>query len=72
VQRQLRDHFTEVATELETSLQESLRTAEAGARTNAADREARINELRRELAAVTALAQQARALVSVPAQAAAQ
>lgn len=66
VQRQLRDHFTEVATELETSLQESLRTAEAGARTNTKDREARIAELKRELAGIAALQQQARNLVVVP------
>jgi hypothetical protein len=63
VQRQLRDHFTEVATELETSLQESMRTAEAAARTNAAERDARINELRRELETIAKLERQARALV---------
>ncbi|MGQ0629734.1 MAG: dynamin family protein [Sporichthyaceae bacterium] len=67
VQRQLRDHFTAVATELETSLQEQMRTAEAAARTNAADREARIVQLRTDLATITALSNSARALVSSPA-----
>lgn len=63
VQRQLRDHFTAVATELETSLSESLRTAEASAKTSAAERDTRINQLRRELDVIGVLEKRARSLV---------
>ena len=63
VQRQLRDHFTAVATELETSVNESLRTAEAAAKTSAAERDGRINQLRQQLEAIGLIEKRARQLV---------
>jgi hypothetical protein len=64
LQRQLRDHFTAVATELETSLQDSMRTAESAARADAAQRDARVGELREQLARIAAVQAAATALVS--------
>ncbi|HEX3829859.1 MAG TPA: dynamin family protein [Sporichthyaceae bacterium] len=64
LQRQLRDHFTGVAAELETSLAEAMRTAEAAARADAAQRDQRVTELRAVLARIGQVEAAAVALVA--------
>ncbi|CPX12807.1 Conserved hypothetical protein (isoniazid inductible gene protein IniA?) [Mycobacteroides abscessus] len=49
VQRQLRDHFREIANQTTRSLNESLQAAIASARLEAEDRDARTNEVERQL-----------------------
>ncbi len=62
VTRQLRDHFTSMAIELETSLKESARLAEESARADSSDRQERIARLRDASAAITAVQRSAKAL----------
>ncbi len=67
VQRLLRDHFTEVATELHRSLSESIQAAEKAAHTEGSQRQQRIRQLTADLAQIDTLRQDARALLSAPA-----
>ncbi|MGH3779746.1 MAG: Isoniazid-inducible protein iniA, partial [Pseudonocardiaceae bacterium] len=66
VQRLLRDHFSEVATELQRSLTESIQAAEKAAHTEDSQRQQRINRLKAELAQIDAVRQDARALLTAP------
>ncbi|SHX79374.1 Isoniazid inducible protein iniA [Mycobacteroides abscessus subsp. abscessus] len=49
MQRQLRDHFREIANQTTRSLNESLQAAIASARLEAEERDARTNEVERQL-----------------------
>lgn len=64
VQRTLRDHFQDLATELTTSMAESVASAQAAVKTATTDREQRVRDLEAELARLDAVADQARALVA--------
>ena len=66
VQRLLRDHFSEVATELHRSLSESIQAAEKAASTEGSHRQRRISLLKAELAQIDALRADARALLIAP------
>ncbi|MGH3769848.1 MAG: dynamin family protein [Pseudonocardiaceae bacterium] len=66
VQRLLRDHFSEVATELNHSLSESIHAAQMAANTEGSTRQRRISQLKAELARIDALRDDARALLSIP------
>jgi hypothetical protein len=66
VQRLLRDHFSDVATELHRSLSESIQAADKAARTEGSQRQQRISRLKAELAQIDTLRQDARALLSTP------
>jgi hypothetical protein len=66
VQRLLRDHFSEVATELQRSLIESIQAAEKAAHTEDSQRQQRINRLNAELAQIDTVRQDARALLAAP------
>ncbi|MGH3795655.1 MAG: dynamin family protein [Pseudonocardiaceae bacterium] len=66
VQRLLRDHFSDVATELQRSLTESLQAAQKAANTEASDRKQRIRDLSAELEQIEALRRDVRALLSAP------
>lgn len=66
VQRLLRDHFSEVATELQRSLTESIQAAQKAAHTEDSQRQLRINQLKAELAQIDAVRQDARALLAAP------
>jgi dynamin family protein len=65
-QRLLRDHFSEVATELHRSLSESIQAAEKAASTEGSNRQRRISLLKAELAQIDALRDDARALLIAP------
>jgi hypothetical protein len=67
VQRQLRDHFTGVATELDLALQASVSTAEEAARANSADRDMLVRKLRQQEAAIASVEAAARRLLDTPA-----
>jgi hypothetical protein len=67
VQRQLRDHFTGVATELDLALQASVVTAEEAARANSADREALVRKLRNQAEGIAGVETAARRLLDSPA-----
>jgi hypothetical protein len=64
VQRDLRDHFTAQAEQLNRSLQESLQAAERAVKASTADRERRLPELRKELELLVAVRQEAQRLVA--------
>jgi hypothetical protein len=64
VQRLLRDHFSDVATELQRSLSESIQAAEKAAHTEGSLRQQRMNRLKAELAQIEALRQDTRALLA--------
>jgi hypothetical protein len=66
VQRDLRDHFTAQAEQLNRSLQESLQGAERAVKASTGERERRLPELRKELERLVAVRQVAEALVAVP------
>ncbi len=66
VQRLLRDHFSEVATELNRSLSESIQAAEKAASTAGSARRQRIQQIRAELEQIDALRNDARALLAAP------
>ena len=66
VQRLLRDHFSEVATELQRSLTESIQAAQKAAHTEDSQRQQRISRLKAELAQIDAVRQDARALLAAP------
>ncbi|MGQ0844934.1 MAG: dynamin family protein [Sporichthyaceae bacterium] len=55
VSRQLRDHFTALATEVETSLREQVRVAEDAARADSSGRDARVAKLREHARAIAAV-----------------
>ncbi len=63
-QRQLRDHFSTLAEEVSTSIAASVAAAQSAVKTTTADREARIRDLKAELARIEGLAERARALVA--------
>ncbi|MPZ82525.1 MAG: Isoniazid-inducible protein iniA [Actinophytocola sp.] len=65
VQRVLRDHFTALAEQMKRSLQDSLRAAEKSVKTTQAERDARLAEIRAELARLDQVAQQVRTLLPV-------
>ncbi|HEY6423777.1 MAG TPA: dynamin family protein [Pseudonocardiaceae bacterium] len=64
VQRLLRDHFVEVATELNRSLSESIHAAEKAANTDGSQRQQRIHQIQAELEQLDVLRSDARALLS--------
>ncbi|WP_214371311.1 dynamin family protein [Pseudonocardia sp. H11422] len=64
VQRQLRDHFTELAQEVSTSLAGSVAAAQKAVKTDASQRDRRIRDLKAELSRIDALADRAKALLS--------
>ena len=66
VQRLLRDHFSEVASELHRSLAESIQAAEKAANTAGSNRQRRISQLETELERIDALRDDARALLIAP------
>ncbi len=63
-QRELRDHFGTLAEEVHTSLAESVAAAQGAVRTDVAQRERRIRDLKAELARIDALSAGARALLT--------
>ncbi len=63
VQRDLRDHFTAQAEQMNRSLQESLQAAERAVKASASERERRLPELRKELQRLATLRQEAQLLV---------
>jgi hypothetical protein len=67
VQRELRDHFTGVATELDLALQDSVRTAEDAAHASSTDRDALVRKLRAQAEAIAGVEAAARRLLDVPA-----
>jgi hypothetical protein len=64
VQRDLRDHFTAQAEQLNRSLQESLQAAERAVKASTGERERRLPELRKELELLVAVRQEAQRLVA--------
>ncbi len=66
VQRLLREHFSEVASELHRSLSESIHAAQMAANTAGSDRQRQINLLKAELERIDALRDDARALMIAP------
>lgn len=66
VQRQLRDHFTALAEELQTSIDASVKSAQKAVSTDSSARGARIRDLEAELARIAALEEKARALMPGP------
>jgi hypothetical protein len=69
VQRDLRDHFTELAEQLNRSLKESLVTAERSVKTTQVDRERRLTEIPAELAKLEKLQERVKTLLPKPAEA---
>lgn len=67
VQRTMRDHYTEVADQLQRSMADSIVSAKAVAKQGAAERDQRIAELKRSLATADQLAQGGRRLMGQPA-----
>lgn len=63
VQRDLRDHFTELAEQLNRSLKESLSTAEKSVKTTQGDRDRRLKEISAELARLDKLQERVRTLL---------
>jgi len=63
VQRAVRDHYSDVAEELSTSLRESVANAQKAASANAAERAARLAEVRQSLGQLDELTSSARQLV---------
>jgi replication fork clamp-binding protein CrfC len=66
VQRLLRDHFSDVATELHRSLSESIHAAEKAANTEGSARRQRIQQIRAELEQIDAVRHDARTLLAAP------
>ncbi len=66
VQRLLRDHFSDVATELHRSLSESIHAAEKAANTEGSARRQRIQQIRAELEQIDAVRDDARTLLAAP------
>lgn len=64
LQRTLRDHFSTIAEEMSTSLNDAVISAQKAVQTDEATRGARIRDLKAELERIEALAQRARALDS--------
>jgi hypothetical protein len=70
-QRALRDHFSSLADEVSTSLAQSVAAAQNAVKTDTAERDRRIRDLKAEIARVDAMAERARKLAAgVKAQAA--
>ena len=66
VRRDLRDHFTELAEQLDRSLKESLTTAERSVRASKGERDRRLAEIPAELAKLEKLRDRVRALLPEP------
>ncbi|MEV6637247.1 GTP-binding protein [Actinoplanes sp. NPDC051470] len=66
IQRTLRDHFTAVTEDLQEAVMESLRSAKADADREVAARDQRARTVQHELAQLSALSQQSRALAAGP------
>jgi replication fork clamp-binding protein CrfC len=64
VQRTLRDHFTALAEEMSRSINESVQAAQRAAKTDSADRDRRIRELKQQLEEIATLRRRAAALVA--------
>jgi beta-phosphoglucomutase-like phosphatase (HAD superfamily) len=64
LQRSLRDHFSSIAEEMSTSLNDAVVSAQKAVQTDEASRAARIRDLKAELERIEGLAQRARALDS--------
>jgi len=69
VQRDLRDHFGELAEQLNTSLKDSLATAERSVRTTEGERSRRLAEIPDQIAKLEKLQQRVRTLVPAAAPA---
>ena len=69
VQRDLRDHFTTQAEELNRSVGDSLRAAERSVKTSKVDRERRLAEIKAELQRLETLQQKVRTLLPATTQA---
>jgi hypothetical protein len=69
VQRDLRDHFTTQAEELNRSVGDSLRAAERSVKTSKGDRERRLAEIKAELQRLETLQQKVRTLLPATTQA---
>ncbi|MCO1658306.1 dynamin family protein [Pseudonocardia humida] len=67
VQRDLRDHFTELAEQLNRSLKESLSTAERSVKASHVDRDRRLSEIPAELAKLEKLQERVKTLLPKPA-----
>ena len=65
-QREIRDHFTTLAEEMQRSIGESLQGAQKAVKTSKSDREQRLVEIKRELERLEALQQKARTLLPQP------
>ncbi len=63
-QRQLRDHFSSLAEEVSTSIAGSVAAAQSAVKTTTSEREARIRDLKAEIARIDGLATRARALLT--------
>jgi GTPase Era involved in 16S rRNA processing len=70
MQRALRDHFSSIAEEMSTSLNDAVVSAQKAVQTDEAGRAARIRDLKAEVERIESVAQRARALDSRGAQAA--
>ena len=68
VQRQLRDHFTSVAEELQTSVGSAVKAAQNAVRTDETSRAQRIRDLKAELERISGLETRAKALAAVAAR----
>ncbi|HVM14764.1 MAG TPA: dynamin family protein [Egibacteraceae bacterium] len=64
VQRTLRDHFTELAEQMNRSLKESQAAAERSVKTSKADRERRLGEIGEQIERLSVLRQQVRTLLT--------
>ena len=67
VQRDLRDHYSQLADQLAASIKDSVASAERSVRTTQAEREQRLEEIPQELSALGALRDQVRTLLTMPA-----
>jgi hypothetical protein len=68
VQRQLRDHFTSVAEELQTSVGSAVKAAQSAVRTDETSRAQRIRDLKAEIERISGLETRAKALAAVAAR----
>jgi dynamin family protein len=67
IQRDLRDHYSQLADQLAASIKDSVASAERSVRTTQAEREQRLEEIPQELFALGALRDQVRTLLTMPA-----
>jgi len=67
IQRDLRDHYSQLADQLAASIKDSVASAERSVRTTQAEREQRLEEIPQELSALGALRDQVRTLLTMTA-----